>query len=147
MIIKQLSVFLENKAGRLLEVTDLLAGAGINLAALSLADTAEYGILRLVLSDPDQALELLRRHGFSVRITDVICLCTDNKPGELARALRHLSDAGVSVEYMYAFSRGNQSFIVLKADAAAAAAQALAGTGLQLMDAKAIYALMSSCSD
>jgi len=147
MIIKQLSVFLENKAGRMLEVTELLSQAGINLAALSLADTAEYGILRLVLSDPDKAYALLKDHGFSVRITEVICICTDNKPGELAKALRHLGDAGVSIEYMYAFSRGSQSFIILKADEPLVAIKALGGTGVQLMDAQAVYAMMSSCSD
>ena len=147
MIIKQLSVFLENKAGRMLEVTELLGASGINLAALSLADTAEYGILRLVLSDPDKALTLLKVHGFSVRITEVICLAAENKPGELARALRSLGIAGVSIEYMYAFSRGSQSFIILKADEPGLAAKALDGTGMKLMDAGEVYALMSSCSD
>lgn len=147
MIIKQLSVFLENKAGRMLEVTELLGQADINLAALSLADTAEYGILRLVLSDPDRALNLLKEHGFSVRLTEVICLCTDNKPGELARALKSLGVAGVSIEYMYAFSRGAQSFVILKADEPVVAARALDGTGLKLMNAQEVYTLMSSCSD
>src|SRR5665648_993067 len=87
MIIKQLTVFLENKTGRLNEVTQILGNAGINVSALSLADTSEFGILRLIVSEPEKALDILKQAEFSVRLTDVVCLSSPNAPGSLARAL------------------------------------------------------------
>ena len=115
MIIKQLSVFLENKTGRLNEVSQLLGDAGINMSAFSIADTSEFGILRLIVSKPDQALSVLKSADFSVSLTDVICLNCPNRPGALAKALNILSSEEVFIEYLYAFSLDNQSAnIVLK---------------------------------
>ncbi|MGB4005133.1 MAG: ACT domain-containing protein [Halanaerobiales bacterium] len=116
MIIKQLSVFLENKAGRLTELTGILGRAGINMTALSIADTSEFGIIRTVVSDPEKALQILKEHNFSVSLTDVVCLTTPNKPGALARALEILSVEGISIEYMYAFSIGEEAFIIMKTE-------------------------------
>ncbi|HOQ17371.1 MAG TPA: acetolactate synthase [Defluviitaleaceae bacterium] len=114
MLIKQLSVFLENKSGRLTEVTKTLGDLDINISALSIADTAEYGILRMILTDPDKAYKALKEKGFSVRLTDVLCIATPHRPGELAKALDILSKNGISVEYMYAFEVGEKAFIVIK---------------------------------
>jgi hypothetical protein len=104
MIIKQLSVFLENKTGRLSEVTSILGDEGINMTAFSLAETSEFGILRLIVSEPDKALKSLKDAGFSVSLTEVVCLSCPNKAGALAKALRILKEEGVVIEYMYAFS-------------------------------------------
>ena len=139
MIIKQLSIFLENRSGRLLEVTELLGKNGLNLSALSLADTAEYGILRLIVSDPEKALDLLKQNGFSVRLTDVVCLCMPNKAGELAKALKTLSDKNISVEYMYAFSKGDQSFIVLRTENIEKDVEILSESNLGLLKACDVY--------
>jgi len=115
MIIKQLSVFLENKTGRLNEVTDCLGSADINLTALSIADTSEFGILRMIVSDPDKALKTLKKEGFAVSLTEVVCLQSPNTPGSLAKALDILSGEGVFIEYLYAFSNGNNAAnVVLK---------------------------------
>lgn len=115
MIIKQLSIFLENKSGRLNEVSQLLGDAGINMSAFSVADTSEFGILRLIVSDPDQAYKVLKNADFSVSLTDVVCLNSPNIPGALAKALNILSSEEVFIEYLYAFSMDKQSAnIVLK---------------------------------
>ncbi|MHA7112485.1 ACT domain-containing protein [Sunxiuqinia elliptica] len=115
MIIKQLSVFLENKSGRLNEVSQLLGEAGINMSAFSVADTSEFGILRLIVSDPVKAYQVLKAADFSVKLTDVVCLSSPNVPGALAKALNILSSEEVFIEYLYAFSMDNKSAnVVLK---------------------------------
>lgn len=115
MIIKQLSVFLENKTGRLNEVTTLLGDAQINVSAFNIADTSEFGILRMIVSDPTKALAALKAASFSVSLTDVICLCTPNQPGALAKALNILANEGVFIEYLYAYSNeGKSANIMLK---------------------------------
>ena len=115
MIIKQLSIFLENKTGRLNEVSQLLGDAGINMSAFSVADTSEFGILRLIVSEPDKALTVLKSADFSVSLTEVVCLNSPNVPGALAKALNILSSEEVFIEYLYAFSMDKQSAnIVLK---------------------------------
>jgi len=116
MIIQQLSVFLENKFGRLTEVTAELAARNINITALSIAETSEYGILRLIVSDPAVAVSALKEKDFSVGLTDVLCLSMSNEPGALATILRIMSDAGLSVEYMYAFSVGKNAFAIIRCD-------------------------------
>lgn len=116
MLIKQLSVFLENKSGRLNEVSTILGQAGINMSAFSVADTSEFGILRLIVSDHEKAFKVLRENSFSVSLTDVVCLNCPNQPGALARALQILSDNEVSIEYLYAFSVGEAANVVIKPD-------------------------------
>ena len=102
MIIRQLSVFLENKPGRLCAATDTLAKKGINISALTLADTAEFGILRLIVDQPDLAREVLTESGVVVRISEVIAVAMDDAPGGAGGILHLLSEAGLNVEYMYA---------------------------------------------
>lgn len=103
MRVRQLSVFLENRSGRLAEVTGILGDASINIRALSLADTSDFGILRVIVNDPDKAAGILEENGFTVAKTDVLALEVEDKPGGLARVMKILSDRGVDVEYMYAF--------------------------------------------
>lgn len=102
MIIKQISIFMENTTGRLADVTDLLAKAGINLRAISIADTTDFGILRMVADQPDEAVRLLKATGFTARETDVIGVEVPDHPGELARIMALFRDEGVSIEYLYA---------------------------------------------
>ncbi len=104
MITKQVSVFLENKSGRLNEVTQILGEAGINISAFTIADTTEFGILRMILTDPDKACAILKENGFSVRKTDVVLAKTPNTPGSLSKLLDFLQKENVFIEYMYAFS-------------------------------------------
>jgi len=140
MIIKQLSVFLENKSGRLNEVSQLLGDAGINLSALSVADTSEFGILRLIASDPDKAYQVLKAADFSVKLTDVVCLNSPNVPGALAKALNILSSEEVFIEYLYAFSMDKQSAnIVLKPDDIEKCIQVLQKHQLELVKASDLY--------
>ncbi|MDD2303611.1 MAG: acetolactate synthase [Prolixibacteraceae bacterium] len=140
MIIKQLSVFLENKTGRLNEVTQLLGNAGINMSAMSLADTSEFGILRMIASEPEKALSILKESEFSVRLTDVVCLNSPNEPGALARALNILSGEGVFIEYLYAYSMDNKTAnIVLKPDNIQKCIEVLQAHKLELVSASDMY--------
>ena len=99
MLAKQLSIFLENKSGRLTEVTEVLGNAGINLSAMSIADNSDFGILRCIVSDPDKAYKVLKEAHFAVKITDVIGFSCPNTSGSLAVVLKYLSDNGVFIEY------------------------------------------------
>ena len=114
MFAKQLSVFLENKSGRLTEVTEVLAAEYINLSAMSIADNSDFGILRCIVSDPDHAYQVLRREHFAVKVTDVVGFICPNVPGSLAKILRKLSDQGVFIEYMYSFNFGDHANIIVR---------------------------------
>lgn len=118
MIIKQISIFMENTTGRLADITSLLAEAGINLRAISIADTTDFGILRMVADQPDEAIRLLKEAGFTARETDVIGVEVPDHPGELARIMALFRDAGVGIEYLYASleHKADQAVIVLKVD-------------------------------
>ena len=118
MIIKQISVFVENTPGRLADVTGFLAEAGINLRALSIADTTDFGILRMVADQPDEAVKLLKEAGFTARETDVIGVEVPDHPGELARIMALFRDEGVSIEYLYASleHKAEKAVIMLKVD-------------------------------
>ena len=103
MVAKQLSIFLENKSGRLTEVTEVLAKENINLSALCIAENADFGILRGIVSDPDRAYKALKDNHFAVNVTEVVGINCPNVPGALAKVLQYLSNEGVFIEYMYAF--------------------------------------------
>ena len=140
MIIKQLTVFLENKTGRLNEVSQLLGISGINISAMTLADTSEFGILRMIVSEPEKALSILKDAEFSARLTDVICLNSPNEPGALARALDILSGESVFIEYLYAYSMDNKSAnIVLKPDNIQKCIEVLQKHKLELVSASEMY--------
>ncbi len=103
MLVKQISVFVENAKGRLAEITGVLADSRVNIYALSIADTTQFGILRIIVEDPDAAQNALKEAGFTVSITDVLSLEIDDRPGGLARALKTLSENEIDVEYAYAY--------------------------------------------
>lgn len=113
MKVNQISIFLENKAGRLCEVTRILGVNNVNIRALTLADTADFGILRLIVNDTDKANRLLKDNGFTVAITEVIAVEVEDRPGGLSKILDILSKAGINVEYMYAFVERSQDNAVL----------------------------------
>jgi len=113
---RQLSVFLENKSGRLQEMLEVLGKEKINITALTIADTTEYGIVRLIVSDPDTGCKLLKTNGFSVSLTEVLSLSVSHEPGSLAAMLKEFSNEKLSIEYMYAFSLGEKAIIVLRSD-------------------------------
>ena len=114
MTIKQVSVFLENKTGRINEVTKILSQHGVNMHAFSMAETPDFGILRLIVSDVDKAVEILRNADFAVKLTDVIHLNCPNKAGALGEILERLATAEVSIEYMYAFAEGDMANVVVR---------------------------------
>jgi hypothetical protein len=107
MEIKQIVVFLENNAGRLGEVTKILAQAGINIRAISIADTADFGILRLIVDKSEAAIQALNAAGFTTRLTDVAAIEIDDSPGSLARIMELFQSSKVNIEYLYASLEGN----------------------------------------
>ena len=116
MTIRQLSVFLENKPGYFDEMLSVLAKNNINIKALTIADTSDYGIVRLLVSDPQLALEKLREEHYTVRIHDILSLEMDAAPGSMYKILDLFTKAGISIEYIYAFSFGDKSVMVLRTD-------------------------------
>jgi hypothetical protein len=118
MTVRQLSVFLENKPGRLCAATDILAKEGINLSALTLADTSEFGILRLIVDQPDRARDVLMDAGIVVRISDVLAIAMDDAPGGTVGILHLLSSAGLNVEYIYACvgKQSGKALMVIRTD-------------------------------
>jgi hypothetical protein len=141
MIVDQVSVFIENKLGTLAEVTGIMGEAGIDLRALSLADTADFGVLRLIVDAPGKALELLKSAGFVVSKTQVLAVPIQDSPGGLAKVLRILADAKISVEYSYAFitrKQGN-AYVILRVEDNARAHGALAEHGVKLPEGGNIF--------
>jgi len=139
----QISIFLENKSGRLAEVTDLLARNNINIRALSLADTADFGIFRLIVSDPGRAAALLKDNGFTLGRNEVVAVVVPDRPGGLAGILGTLQGKGINVEYMYAFvqkSAGN-AIIIFRFDELEKAIEVLRKSGIRIMKGEDIYAL------
>ena len=114
MTIKQLSVFLENKTGRINEVTKILGKAGISMQAFSMAETTDFGILRLIVAEVDKAVEVLREANFAVMLTDVVCINCNNEAGALSNILDSLSEQDIFIEYMYAFAEGDKANIVIR---------------------------------
>ncbi|MFI3320278.1 MAG: ACT domain-containing protein [Rikenellaceae bacterium] len=114
MIIKQLSVFMENRVGVITEVTSILAKSGINMTAFSVADGAEFGILRLIVSDIERAVTVLEDAHYKVVASDVICLNIPNVAGGLSAVLEMLAEESVFIEYMYAFSEGDVASTVIR---------------------------------
>ncbi|MFV0470723.1 MAG: ACT domain-containing protein [Paludibacteraceae bacterium] len=116
MTIRQLSVFLENKPGYLDEMLSVLAENNINIVALTIADTSDYGIVRLLVSNPQMALDKLREKQYTVRIHHIISLEMEKKVGSLYKILDLFTRASINVEYIYAFSFGNKSIMVVRTD-------------------------------
>ncbi len=113
MKIVQLSVFIENKEGRLADIIGVLADANINIRALSLADTADFGVLRMIVDTPAAAIEALKKKSIMVKTTDIIAVEVEDKPGGLEKVLKVFKNEGINIEYMYAFVEKNNSNAVL----------------------------------
>ena len=141
MIVHQLSVFLENKSGRLTEVLEALGGENIRVTALSVADTTEFGILRMIVSDPAKAKEVLKNRQFTVNMTDVLSIMAPNEAKYYALVLKVLSDRDISIEYTYAFSVGEKSVIILRCSNTDLAIEALKANEMELMKASDLYKL------
>ena len=141
IVLKQLSVFLENKPGRLLRVCRVMAEEGINIRALSLADTADFGLVRLIVDNPDLAAEKLKARDFMVNITEVVGIKVLDKPGGLVEALEALEKEQVSVEYMYAFlgNSGDKAMVILRLDDNALGVAALTKMDIELLTPEEVY--------
>jgi len=139
MTLKQLSIFLENKSGRLTEVLEILGEEKINIIALSIADTSEYGILRLIVSDPGKAYQLLKDQGLSVNLTEVLSVKTATEAGSFAGILRILSDENISIEYMYAFSVEDKAILVFRTEDKEKAVEAIQRHKIRLIRASDLY--------
>lgn len=140
MQIQQISVFVENKSGRLAEITEALATAGVDIRALSIADTSDFGILRLIVDKPDKAVEALRGAGMTVSLTNVIAMGIHDKPGEFSTAMRVLADNGIGVEYMYAFisRESEKAYVILRVQDNDAAAKVLRDNKVAILSAEEI---------
>lgn len=143
MYVKQISVFLENTKGSLSGLTKLLAEKGIDLIALSIADTEHYGILRCIVADTDKGVSVLREAGYTVRLTDVLAVCVPDKPGGLAEVLDLLCQADISVEYVYSFVRstGSYALVIFHLSDLQKAEELLTGKGVKLLGLEQIRQL------
>ena len=143
MKVEQISVFLENKAGRLAEVAKILGDNGVNIRALSLADTTDFGILRLIVNDRQKAKQVLKDAGFTVGITEVIAVEVDDTPGGLARILTPLAENGINVEYMYAFveKSSNKAVLIFKFENLEKAIEVLKANNITILPGEKVYNL------
>ncbi len=143
MQVQQISVFLENQTGRLSEVTAILADAQVNIRALSLADTSDFGVLRLIVDDTEKARRSLKNSGFTVGKTDVVAVEVADRPGGLHDILMILNEGGFNVEYMYAFVRssGDNAVMIFRIEQDQEAIRLLQSKGVRVIDGQLLYAL------
>ncbi len=143
MFLQQLSIFMENKSGRLAEVTSILGRAGVNIRALTLADTADFGILRLIVDNTERAKDVLKQNGFTVGINEVVAIEVPDRPGGLAEVLALLGERGINVEYMYAFvaKSANNAVVIFRFDEPKQAVEALSSTGIKVLSGQQIFNL------
>lgn len=134
MAVKQISVFVQNEKGALAEVLKEIAAGGIELRALSIADTNDFGILRIITNDEAKTEKLLKESGYICNVTNVVAACVDDKPGALAKEMAVLTEAGVEVEYLYAFvTAGNEACVVLRVNDNDLAEKTLSNAGVKLL--------------
>ncbi|HEY5673156.1 MAG TPA: ACT domain-containing protein [Malonomonas sp.] len=143
MKVEQISIFIENKSGRLAEVSGTLGKAGVNIRALSLADTSDFGILRLIVNDPDKAFKVLREQNFTVSKTVVIGVEVPDTPGGLSSILQILDNNNVNVEYMYAFVErsGDNAVIIFRFDNIDDAIKVLHDNGIKILEGNKITSM------
>lgn len=143
MQVRQISIFLENRVGRLQEVAQVLAGNAVNIRALSLADTSDFGILRLIVNKPEEATQVLRQSGFTVRENEVIAAEVEDRPGGLSRLLSLFAGSGISVEYMYAFveRRTTNAVMIFRVESVPKAVKVLQDAGIALLSNDDVCAL------
>lgn len=142
-MVKQISVFLENKSGRLAAVTRALGANNIDISALSIADTTDFGILRLIVNEPEKALEILEGSGFTVSSTHVIALSVPDKPGGLSSALDILEKESIGIEYIYAFvgKRTDEALVILRLDDQKKATEALKENNIKVLSSQDVHGL------
>ena len=141
MKVRQVSVFLENKSGRLHEACALLGEAGVNIRALSIAETADYGVLRLIVNDPGKAMRVLSENGITVSETEVVAVEVPDEPGGLSSVLAPLYDANVNIEYIYCFveKSGESAIVVFRVEQLERAIRALQGGGCKVLREEQVY--------
>ena len=142
-MVNQISIFLENKCGRLVRVTQALGEAGINIRALSIADTSDFGILRLIVDQPDRALEILKDKGFMATVTQVIAVEVPDIPGGLAPVLSYLEQASINIEYLYSFLEkpAKDALILMRVENIDEALRVLQENNVPVIDGERIYTL------
>ncbi len=143
MKVEQLSIFMENRSGSLAEITDVMARTGINIRALSVADTADFGILRVIVDDAQRAVTILKDNGFTVTRSEMVAAEVPDRPGGLNEILRVLTSRGINVEYMYAFvtRRHEAALMVFRFDEPEKAAEALRQAGVRVLTGEELSAL------
>lgn len=143
MNVEQISIFLENKSGRLAEVTSVLSEAGINIRALYLADTADFGILRLIVNDTEKARQVLKEKGFTVEKTKVIAIEVPDRPGGLSNILSTIKREGINVEYMYAFveKSGENAIVIFRFDETEKSVDILRQAGVRILEGEELSTL------
>ena len=143
MLVEQISVFLENKSGRLSEVTAILTEAGVNIRALALADTSDFGVLRLIVDNKDKAIDALKDNGFTVGKTQVLAVEVEDRPGGLNSIMEILKANKINVEYMYAFVRhtGKNAVMIFRFDNIAVATEVLNSKGVAILNEAQLNAL------
>ena len=141
MLIKQLSIFLENKKGRFTEVAKILGNAGINMTAFTVAESSDFGILRLIVSDPEAAKNVLKEFRYAVSVTDVLCVNIPNQPGSLAKVMEIITSAGIFVEYMYAFSFGQGAIVIIRPDNLEKSVEVLNENKIDLLASDKLFSL------
>jgi hypothetical protein len=143
MKVEQISIFIENKSGRLAEITHILGDAGINIRALSLADTSDFGILRLIVNDVETAKAVLKEKGFTVSKTEVVAVEVPDRPGGLFSLLQTLDTNQINVEYMYAFVErcGGNAVIIFRFDETCKAIDTLKGSDFTILEGERLYSL------
>jgi hypothetical protein len=143
MKVEQISIFIENKSGRLAEVSRILGDAGVNIRALSLADTSDFGILRLIVNDREKAMSTLKGKGFTVSKTEVVAVEVPDQPGGLASILQVLDAEAINVEYMYAFVErcGTNAVIIFRFDETDKAILTLGAKGFNILQGDRLYGM------
>lgn len=144
MKIEQLTIFIENKAGRLATIAEALGDIQVNIRAMSLADTPNFGILRLIVSDIEKAKQRLKERGFTVRTTEVLAVKIPDQPGELGRLLRTMEAADLNVEYIYGLSQSNKDYaiLILRCENLEKGIATLTSHGLELLDSNSFRNLV-----
>lgn len=136
MTVHQLSVFVENKSGTLLKILELLKEAGIQLIASTISDTVEYGIYRIICSEPERAYDTLKSAGIAANISDVFAIKLDNRPGRAAEAIRSFTDAGIGISYLYSFLLDGKGILVFRTDNTEKTREVILNDGLNFVEEK-----------
>jgi len=142
MTVQQLSVFIENKSGTLVRVFNLLKDEGIQLIASTIADTAEYGICRIICSEPAKAYEVLKKAGVAVSLCEVFAIALDDVPGKAANAISIFAEEGISIAYLYSFLLGGRGVLIFRTDNAEKASEAILKNGLEYIPEKDLSKLL-----